>query len=217
MRITQTNRSQNGRSRKTCHYTTLQCPLGELLLLADASALTGLYFPPQISKRDDSWTLDAEHPVLALAAVQLQEYFAGKRSNFTVSLRPFGTIFQQNIWREIARIPYGETLTYTALAERASAPRATRAAGAATGQNPIAIIIPCHRVIGKDGALCGFAGGLDRKRHLLALEKPHGRASVGRASPRDPDPSPDHILASPLPRAPLTLFYSASKSGHEKS
>ena len=175
-------------------YTTVKSPLGALLLIAHASALTGLYFTARNPKRGDRWTLDARHPVLALAAVQVQEYFAGKRHTFSVPLRPLGTPFQENIWSEIARIPYGEILSYSTLAKRAGAPRAIRAAGTATGQNPISIIIPCHRVMGKNGGLCGFAGGLELKRRLLALESP-----------------------VPFPSAALTLFHAAAKSGHEKS
>src|SRR3954471_10619069 len=164
MRTKQTNLRRTG-SGENYFYTTVQSPLGELLLVAHASALTGLYFTAPLPKPDDRWILDARHPVLGVAAVQLQEYFAGKRYTFSIALQPLGTPFQENIWREIARIPYGETLSYSTLAKRAGAPRAIRAAGTATGQNPISIIIPCHRVMGKDGSLCGFAGGLERKRH----------------------------------------------------
>lgn len=143
------------------------------MLVADDAALTGLYFVgcdhlPAVSRQ---WKLNAKHPVLQQAAKQLKEYFSRKRKDFSLPLRLAGTEFQQKVWQQIARIPYGETIDYTALAKRAGAPDATRAAGTATGRNPVSIIIPCHRVVGKNGNLCGFAGGLERKRQLLELEK----------------------------------------------
>ena len=94
----------------------------------------------------------------------------GKGKSFSVPLRLSGTDFQKRVWREIALIPYGETLSYSELAKRAGAPHAVRAAGRSTGRNPVSIIIPCHRVVGKNGNMCGFAGGLEKKRHLLELE-----------------------------------------------
>jgi methylated-DNA-[protein]-cysteine S-methyltransferase len=150
----------------------IKSPVGELMLVATGSALTGLYFidPGHLPADAKGWRTDEGHPVLREAAKQLAEYFAGARSAFTVPLRPTGTPFQEKIWREIVRIPYGGTLSYSELAERAGAARAIRAAGSSTGRNPIAIIIPCHRVVGKNGGLGGFGGGLERKRRLLALE-----------------------------------------------
>jgi len=147
-------------------------PVGDLLLATDGTALTGLYFAgrdhiPAVSKQ---WTRNPRHPVLQQTAKQLKEYFAGKRTKFSLPLRPSGTNFQEKVWQEIARIPYGETITYTDLAKRAGAPLAIRAAGTSTGRNPLSIIIPCHRVVGKNGSLTGFAGGLGKKRHLLELE-----------------------------------------------
>ena len=156
------------------HYSILKSPIGELMLVADDSALTGIYFVgcdhmPAASK---GWKLDARHPVLQQAAKQLQEYFAGKREAFSVPLRSVGTDFQKSVWRQIARIGYGKTLSYSDLAKRAGAPEAVRAAGTATGRNPLAIIVPCHRVVEKNGGMGGFAGGLERKRHLLGIENP---------------------------------------------
>ena len=158
------------------YYSIIQSPIGELMLVADDSALTGLYFAdcehvPAGSKRG---TLNAQHAVLQQAAEQLEEYFTGIRERFSVPIHLNGTDFQQSVWREIERIPYGETLSYSDLAKRAGAPRAIRAAGTTTGQNPVSIIIPCHRVMGKNGGLCGFAGGLERKQHLLELENFRG-------------------------------------------
>jgi len=154
------------------HYSIIQSPVGSLMLLADDSVLMGLYFaetaPPQLPRQD--WTENAQHPVLQRAAKQLKEYFKKKRTSFSLPLAFKGTNFQRNIWREIARIPYGKTISYSELAERAGAPRAVRAAGTSTGRNPLAIIIPCHRVVGKDGSMCGFGGGLERKQFLLELE-----------------------------------------------
>ena len=153
-------------------YSMIKSEIGDLMLVTDGSALAGLYFAgcdhiPTVSKH---WTRNDRHPVLQMAAHQLEEYFAGKRTKFSVPLRLTGTEFQEKIWREIARIPFGETITYSELADRAGASHAVRAAGTTTGRNPVSIIVPCHRVVGKNGDMCGFAGGLERKRHLLALE-----------------------------------------------
>lgn len=153
-------------------YSMLKSEIGNLMLVTDGSALTGLYFAgcehvPTVSKH---WKRNDQHPLLQMVAGQLEEYFAGKRTKFSVPLRLTGTEFQEKIWREIARIPFGETITYSELAKRAGASHAIRATGTTTGRNPISIIVPCHRVVGKDGAMCGFAGGLDRKQHLLTLE-----------------------------------------------
>ena len=155
------------------YYTILKTKhLGDLLLVASAKHLTGIYFMGRdhVPASRDGWELNPAHPVLKQTVKELQEYFDGKRTSFSIPLQFEGTEFQQEVWRQIARIPFGEITTYSELARRAGAPEAVRAAGTATGSNPLAIVIPCHRVIGKDGALRGFAGGLDRKRHLLQLE-----------------------------------------------
>ena len=160
-------------------YAIINSPIGGLMLVADDSALTGLYFAgcdhtPVASNR---WTRNPQHPVLHQAAKQLREYLAGKRKRFSLPLRLAGTDFQQKVWREISHIPYGETLSYSDLARRAGAPQAIRAAGTNTGRNPVSIIIPCHRVVGKNGTMRGFAGGLERKRRLLELENPDAKWS----------------------------------------
>lgn len=154
------------------NYSIMKSPIDDLMLVADASTLTGVYFAgcDHIPAASNRWTLNAQHPVLLLAAEQLQEYFAGKREDFSLPLRLDGTDFQEKVWREIALIPYGETITYGDLAKRAGAPEAIRAAGTSTGRNPVSIIVPCHRVMGKNGAMRGYAGGLERKRYLLELE-----------------------------------------------
>lgn len=154
------------------YYSIIKTPLGDLMLVANTSELTGLYFVgcDHVPAASNRWTLDAQQPILQQAAKQLEEYFAGKRKSFSLPLHLAGTDFQKRVWREIARIPYGETISYSDLAKRAGAPKAIRAAGTSTGRNPVGIIIPCHRVVGKNGAMCGFAGGLERKRCLLEVE-----------------------------------------------
>jgi methylated-DNA-[protein]-cysteine S-methyltransferase len=113
---------------------------------------------------------DPEAPPLAAAAAQLDEYFAGERRDFDLELDLRGTEFQRAVWDELLRIPYGETMSYGELARRLGRPERVRAVGAANGRNPVAIVVPCHRVIGADGSLTGYGGGLDRKRALLAVE-----------------------------------------------
>jgi methylated-DNA-[protein]-cysteine S-methyltransferase len=157
------------------HYSIIDSPIGELMLVADASALTGLYFVgcDHIPVGSNRWTLQPQDLILRQAEQQLLEYFAATRRTFSLPLSLTGTAFQEKVWQEIARIPYGTTATYSDLAERAGSPQAIRAAGTNTGRNPISIMIPCHRVVGKNGEMCGFAGGLKRKRYLLELEQPN--------------------------------------------
>jgi len=113
---------------------------------------------------------DATHPILKAARVQLEEYFAGERTEFDLPLDLRGTEFQQSAWKALASIPYGETASYSEQAERIGRPRAVRAIGAANGRNPVSIVLPCHRVVGASGDLTGFAGGIETKRDLLAFE-----------------------------------------------
>ncbi len=153
-------------------YARFVTPLGALFATAAGNALTGLYYEggrhaPEISR---AWVEDCAAAPLAECARQLREYLAGRRQAFDLPLAPEGSEFQRRVWIEIARIPYGETLTYAELARRAGAPGAARAAGAATGRNPHSIIVPCHRVIGSDGSLTGYAGGIERKTRLLEIE-----------------------------------------------
>jgi methylated-DNA-[protein]-cysteine S-methyltransferase len=153
-------------------YHRFTTPLGIVFATAVGGALTGVYFEgqrhaPAIDKR---WTRDPKSEPLIACERQLLEYFAGLRKRFELVLAPEGTPFQQRVWREIAGIPYGEVITYAELARRAGSPQSARAAGAATGRNPISIVVPCHRVLGSSGALTGYAGGLERKESLLALE-----------------------------------------------
>ena len=153
-------------------YARIITPLGTLFATAAGGALTGLYFEggrhaPEIS---NTWVEDCAAAPLRECARQITEYLDGERRRFELPLAPDGSEFQRRVWLEIARIPYGETLTYAELARRAGAPRAARAAGAATGRNPLSIIVPCHRVVGTDGSLTGYAGGIERKTRLLEIE-----------------------------------------------
>ena len=153
-------------------YAYIESPLGRILMVADEHALTGVYFVGQkyeaIPQTD--WLADARHPVLERASQQLVEYFAGERTEFDLPLAPSGTPFQRGVWRALELIPSGTTTSYGALARSIGAVDGVRAVGAAVGRNPISIVIPCHRVVGSTGALTGYAGGLERKRALLALE-----------------------------------------------
>jgi methylated-DNA-[protein]-cysteine S-methyltransferase len=147
-------------------YATLDSPIGELLLTGEGGALTRLYMAP--FHVDPAWRRDGG--ALAEPARQLAEYFAGERTTFELELAPHGTAFQQRVWRRLLEIPYGETTTYGTIANELGNPRSVRAVGLANGRNPISIVVPCHRVIGADGSLVGYGGGLERKRALLALE-----------------------------------------------
>jgi methylated-DNA-[protein]-cysteine S-methyltransferase len=154
---------------RTC-YTWYESPVGPLLLAGSQAALRHVSF--SAGKHgvtiEPQWTEDRN--IFAEAIRQLTEYFAGERKTFRLELDPSGTEFQRSVWRELREIPYGETISYKQLAERISKPKAVRAVGAANGANPIPIIIPCHRVIGHDGSLTGFGGGLPLKKRLLELE-----------------------------------------------
>jgi methylated-DNA-[protein]-cysteine S-methyltransferase len=152
-------------------YTTTPSPIGDLLLTMSDGQLTGLSMPVEVHGPP----VGMRREVRAFASVrrQLEQYFAGDRRQFDLPLAPGGTPFQQRVWAELRRIAYGETITYAELASRIGRPTAIRAAGAANGANPVSIIIPCHRVIGSDGSLTGYGGGLEAKRALLQLERTH--------------------------------------------
>ena len=155
------------------YYTYFDSPIQPLLLTSDGAALTGLFMVEQKHGPEvgADWTEDADAPPFAETRRQVTEYFAGTRREFNLPLLPQGTEFQYKVWTELQNIPYGETLSYGALAQKIGAPNASRAVGLANGRNPISIIVPCHRVIGANGKLTGYGGGLPRKAALLALEK----------------------------------------------
>lgn len=149
-------------------HTTMDSPLGRLTLIAAGGALTGIYLPrqplPETGARGDD-------PVLQAARRQLGEYFDRRRTSFDLPLAPLGTPFQRAVWDQLVQIPFGETRAYSELACALDRPRAARAVGAANGQNPISIVVPCHRVLGRDGRLHGYAGGEPAKRWLLEHER----------------------------------------------
>jgi methylated-DNA-[protein]-cysteine S-methyltransferase len=148
----------------------IDSPIGLLALVAAESALRAILFESQFRDAGLAELRQAPDPVLESAATQLAEYFEGRRSQFELSLAPRGTAFQRQVWDALAEIPFGQTRSYADIANRLGRPTATRAVGAANGRNPLPIVVPCHRVIGADGSLTGFAGGLDAKRFLLQLE-----------------------------------------------
>ncbi|HEX4644846.1 MAG TPA: methylated-DNA--[protein]-cysteine S-methyltransferase [Verrucomicrobiae bacterium] len=161
-----------GEKLMTTCYSIIKTSVGELVLAANQTELTGVYFydSRHVPAALKTWTLDDKNPVLKRAAKEINEYLDGKRTGFTFPTAALGTDFQKKVWKEIAKIPYGKTVSYSDLAKRAGSPNAIRAAGAATGKNPMSIIVPCHRVVGKNNAITGYAGGLERKRRLLELE-----------------------------------------------
>jgi methylated-DNA-[protein]-cysteine S-methyltransferase len=149
-------------------WTTMTSPVGPLRLECDGTHLTAVHFAPWHGAKGER---DDDHPVLKEAQRQLEEYFAGERRDFDLLLAPHGTAFQERVWQQLRAIPYGRTVSYGDIARSLGLqPAASRAVGLANGRNPIAIVVPCHRVIGADGTLTGYAGGLDRKRALLSLE-----------------------------------------------
>ena len=153
-------------------YTHVDSPVGRLMLAADDAGLRAVEFPENRHpvKREGEWRAGG-HPLLDEARRQLGDYFAGTRQGFDLPLAPRGTDFQMRVWQALRSIPYGATWSYARLAERIGQATAMRAVGAANGRNPLPIIVPCHRVIGADGSLTGFGGGLPTKIFLLRLER----------------------------------------------
>ncbi|MEM9914972.1 MAG: methylated-DNA--[protein]-cysteine S-methyltransferase [Planctomycetota bacterium] len=158
-------------------HHTLDSPVGELRLCATDTQLTRIDFvhgrkitalPPDAQPVEAA----ANHPIFAVVAAQLAEYFTGRRQAFDLPLAPQGTAFQLRVWEQLRLIPYGTTISYGQLADRLGQPTASRAVGLANGNNPLSIVVPCHRVIGANGSLTGFGGGIDTKRQLLELESP---------------------------------------------
>ena len=156
----------------TVFFRHIDSPIGRLLIAADDDGIRALEFPENRHpvKREGEWR-EGEHPLLDEAARQLGEYFAGERRGFDLPLAPRGTEFQRKVWLALRGIPFGQTWSYAQLAKSIDNMQAMRAVGAANGRNPIPIIVPCHRVIGANGTLTGFGGGLPNKQLLLALER----------------------------------------------
>lgn len=156
---------------ETLYRTTMPSPVGELTLVADDTALRLISFPGEATARDAIDVAAGEHPLLALASSQLQEYFDGSRTEFDIPLAPDGTPFQQQAWSVLRSIPFGATMSYGEQAAALGDRNRARAVGAANGRNPIPIIVPCHRVVGSNGHLTGFGGGIESKAWLLDHER----------------------------------------------
>lgn len=160
----------------TTRHTQVETPLGELTVVAEDDGVSGLYFPGHTYLPDEALFGKAveasQDALLDTAAAQLAEYFSGRRTSFDVAVTTHGDDFSEKVWAMLRQIPYGETTTYGALAARLGNPHLAQRVGQAVGHNPVSIIVPCHRVVGADGSLTGFAGGIERKRRLLELEEP---------------------------------------------
>jgi methylated-DNA-[protein]-cysteine S-methyltransferase len=163
-------------------YKIIGSPVGALKLVASDEGLAAILWKNDDPKRVrlGELTQNGEHPILLQAERQLREYFVGKRNSFTVKLAMAGTAFQKKVWEALLTIPFGETRSYADLARQIGNPKACRAVGAANGKNPVSILAPCHRAIGSDGSLTGFAGGLEAKQYLLTLESKPAKAAARR-------------------------------------
>ena len=155
------------------YFTEFASPIGKLRLTGTGAALTGVFMETERHASAQSRDAVRDSAPLREARQQLDEYFGGERREFSLVLDAAGTEFQRSVWRALRGIPYGATASYGDIAKRIRNPKAVRAVGLANGRNPISIIIPCHRVIGADGSLTGYGGGIERKRFLLALEESH--------------------------------------------
>jgi methylated-DNA-[protein]-cysteine S-methyltransferase len=163
-------------------HTMFESPLGELILVAEDETLSGVYYPGHWTRPDPATFGQRSDRRLEQVEEQLTEYFAGERTSFELPTSATGNAFQRQVWDLIERIPYGQTTTYGQLASELGNPTLARKVGNAVGHNPLSVIVPCHRVVGKDGTLTGYAGGLQRKRFLLDLEAPPEKSE-------DPAPS----------------------------
>ena len=154
-------------------HTTIKNTLGRILLVSNGPALTGLFFQDEKHRPapGPGWQSAPDHPLFVGVENQLIEYLSGNRRQFEIPHQPQGTPFQKIVWEAISTIPYGVTASYRDIAKEVENPNAARAVGTAAGRNPLPVIIPCHRVIGQNGALTGYGGGLERKAFLLDLEK----------------------------------------------
>jgi methylated-DNA-[protein]-cysteine S-methyltransferase len=171
------------------NYSYVDTPIGKLLVAGDDEAVRCIAFARNGTPRqpEPDWRESARGPV-GEAVRQLGEYFGGRRTTFDLPLAPAGTVFQRKVWRRMQEIPFGQTISYGELAKRIGSPKASRAVGAANRSNPIPIVIPCHRVIGSNGKLTGFGGGLPTKQALLALEGIEIQPAMG--------PSPEESAAT---------------------
>jgi methylated-DNA-[protein]-cysteine S-methyltransferase len=156
----------------TTKHTVVDSPLGELTVVGEDGVVTGLYFAQHRRRPDRATFGPRDDAMFAEVARQLGEYFAGERTGFDVPLAAEGDDFDQRVWALLRTIPYGETRSYGELARQLGDPKLAQEVGAANGRNPLCVLVPCHRVVGADGSLTGYAGGLDRKRFLLVLEEP---------------------------------------------
>ena len=156
----------------TLFYKEIESPVGKLKLVASSNAMVAVLWERERPNRVklDTATLAPQHPILLETERQLSEYFCGGRTEFDLPLQPDGSEFQKKVWRALREIPFGQTRSYLDLARALGSSKAARAVGAANSKNPLSIIVPCHRVVGSDGSLTGFAGGVETKAALLALE-----------------------------------------------
>lgn len=155
----------------TKYYTTFLSPLGKMTLQCNQQGLLGAWFETQTTQPDELGIFTQDNPILTKTIIQLEEYFAGSRTEFELPIAAVGTVFQTQVWKALTTIPYGVTWSYQDLANAIGNPKAVRAVGLANGKNPVSVIVPCHRVIGKSGKLTGYAGGVERKAKLLDLEQ----------------------------------------------
>jgi len=160
-------------------HTVISSPVGKLKLVASEVGLAAILWIKVEEEIFPGSIEDGSHPLLLETEKQLKEYFAGKRTSFDLPLAAEGTDFQKKVWKLLSRIPYGETRSYGEIAQQLGNPKAMRAVGAANGKNPLSIVVPCHRVIGANGKLTGFGGGLDNKDFLLKLESPQRELERG--------------------------------------
>jgi len=155
---------------ETVYFAELKSPLGTLTLESDGQSLIRIRLPEEEYENDPAVDRVRKPAMFKEAATQLASYFRGKRKTFDLPLAPAGTSFQNDVWNELQKIPHGETITYAELADRVGRKGSYRAVGAANGRNPLPIVIPCHRVIGSNGKLTGYAGGIEAKKTLLEIE-----------------------------------------------
>jgi methylated-DNA-[protein]-cysteine S-methyltransferase len=155
-----------------CYYTQMTSPIGDIVIVATQDVLAGCYFVGQrYFPNASNWQQKLDHPILQQTKKQLSAYFSKQHQQFDLPVSPSGTAFQKTVWQALCNVPYGKTASYQDIANAIGKPTATRAVGTAIGKNPISILIPCHRIIGTDRKLHGYAGGLDKKEFLLQLEQ----------------------------------------------